>query len=51
MAAEITPDPPEDERKALDEALAHLLAEVEDPRSDWWRTGVSEALTLEEARA
>ena len=42
------PEPPEDERKALDEALARLLAEPEDPYNEWWRTGVRETLTREE---
>jgi hypothetical protein len=47
MKAEIFPEPPEAERDALDEALAHLLAERADPRSDWWRAGVWEALSPE----
>ena len=42
------PEPPEDEREALDEALARLLAEPEDPYNDWWRAGVRETLTPEE---
>ena len=42
MDARIVPEPPEDERQALDEALAHLLAERVDPYSDWWRAGVRE---------
>ena len=48
MESEIAPEPAEDEREALDEALSRLLAERIDPYSDWWRTGVREALTLEE---
>jgi hypothetical protein len=48
MESEIAPEPAEDEREALDEALSRLLAERIDPYSDWWRTGVQEALTLEE---
>jgi hypothetical protein len=48
MEREIVPEPPEEERKALDEALARLFAEPEDPHNDWWRTGVREALNHEE---
>lgn len=42
------PEPPEGEREALEEALARLLAEPEDPYSDWWRAGVRETLNPEE---
>jgi hypothetical protein len=48
MDSQIVPEPPEDEREALDEALARLLSETSDPYSEWWRTGVREALTPEE---
>jgi hypothetical protein len=48
---EIRPEPPEEEREALDEALARLLAEPEDPRSDWWRAGLRETLSPEEESA
>jgi hypothetical protein len=48
MEREIVPEPPEEEREALDEALARLFAEPEDPRNDWWRTGIREALNPEE---
>jgi hypothetical protein len=48
---EISPEPSGDEREALDEALAHLLAEREEPRSDWWRAGVREALNPEDEGA
>ena len=41
------PEPPEEEREALDEALARLLAEPEDPYGDWWRSGVRETLNPE----
>jgi hypothetical protein len=51
MESEISPEPPEQEREALDEALAHLLAEREEPRSDWWRAGVRESLSPEEEPA
>lgn len=42
------PEPPEGEREALEEALARLLAEPEDPYNDWWRAGVRETLNPEE---
>jgi hypothetical protein len=45
VEAEINPEPTPDERKALDEALARLLAEPAQPRSSWWREGVREALS------
>jgi hypothetical protein len=48
MEREIVPEPPEEEREALEEALARLLAEPEDPHNDWWRTGIREALNPEE---
>jgi hypothetical protein len=48
---EIRPEPPEEEREALDEAPARLLAEPEDPRSDWWRAGLRETLSPEEESA
>ena len=48
MEHEILPEPPEGEREALDEALARLLAEPEDPYNDWWRAGVRETLNPEE---
>lgn len=42
MDLEITPDPPEEEREAVEEALARLVGERQDPRSEWWRRGVRE---------
>ncbi len=39
---------PSDQREALDEALARLLAHRPDPYSDWWRQGVQETLAPEE---
>jgi hypothetical protein len=51
MEREIVPEPPEEEREALDEALARLLAKPEDPYSDWWRSGVRETLNPEEEPA
>jgi hypothetical protein len=48
---EITPEPSDEEREALDEALARLLQEPADPHGEWWRAGVREALSLEEESA
>jgi hypothetical protein len=51
MDVDIAPDPPEDERRALVEALARLLAERVDPYSAWWRAGLRETLSPEEEPA
>jgi hypothetical protein len=51
MGPQIVPNPPEDEREALDEALARLLARRPDPYSDWWRQGVRETVDPEEEPA
>jgi hypothetical protein len=51
MEPEIVPEPPPGDRRALDEALSRLLAEREDPYSAWWREGVRETLSPEEAHA
>jgi hypothetical protein len=48
MRREVVPEPPEGEREALDEALARLLAEPEDPYGAWWRAGVRETISPEE---
>ena len=48
MESAISPEPPEREREAVDAALARLLGERLDPRSDWWRAGVREMLSPEE---
>ena len=45
------PEPPAGDRRALDEALARLLSEREDPYSAWWRAGVRETLSPEEESA
>ena len=45
------PEPPVRDRKALDEALARLLFEREDPYSAWWRQGVRETISPEEEPA
>lgn len=50
MEPRITPEPSPEEREALDEALARLLAEREDPRSGWWREGVRESVSSKEER-
>ena len=45
------PEPLPGDRKALDEALARLLSEREDPYSAWWREGVRETVSPEEEPA
>jgi hypothetical protein len=49
MELEIMPEPPPDEREAVERALARLLEESPDPWSAWWRAGVLENLTQAEA--
>jgi hypothetical protein len=39
------PEPTPDEREALEQALAHLLAERTDPRGAWWHEGVEESVS------
>jgi hypothetical protein len=51
MEPEIVPEPSERDREALDEALARLLSEREDPYSEWWRAGIREVVTPEEEPA
>jgi hypothetical protein len=51
MRQEITPDPSSEEREAIEEALARLVASPPDPRSAWWRAGLAEELSEEEERA
>jgi hypothetical protein len=51
MEPEIVPDPSDDEREALDEALGRLLADRPDPYSDWWRQGVRETVEPDEEPA
>jgi hypothetical protein len=51
MEPEFVPEPPPDERAAIDEALARLLADRPDPYSGWWREGVREMLSPEEEPA
>jgi hypothetical protein len=51
MEPEIVPEPAAGDRRALDEALARLLSEREDPYSAWWRAGVRETLSPEEELA
>lgn len=48
MEPEIRPEPTPEERGAIDEALARLVSEQPEPRSQWWRDGVREAVTGEE---
>jgi hypothetical protein len=42
---EITPEPPPEEREALERALARLLEEPRDQRGAWWRAGIYENVT------
>jgi hypothetical protein len=46
---EITPEPPSEEREALEEALARLLELPSEPRTAWWRRGVEENVAEEES--
>jgi hypothetical protein len=39
------PEPTPEEREALEQALARLLAEGGDPRGLWWRAGVEESVS------
>jgi hypothetical protein len=39
---EITPEPPEEEREAVENALRRLLEPSRPPESPWWRQGVLE---------
>jgi len=42
MELGITPEPPEEERAAVEDALRRLLAPPRPPESAWWRQGVRE---------
>jgi hypothetical protein len=42
------PEPPPEEREAVERGLARLLEEQGDPRSAWWRAGVGETLSESE---
>ena len=45
MDLEITPEPPQREREAVERALARLLAgERPEARSAWWHAGVRESV-------
>ena len=48
MELEVSPEPPPEEREALERALARLLAKPPDERGAWWRRGVEENLVTEE---
>jgi hypothetical protein len=48
MEHDIAPEPSADERQAIEDAVARLLAEPGDPRSAWWREGVRETTSPEE---
>ncbi|MGH2450158.1 MAG: hypothetical protein ACRDGE_02580 [Candidatus Limnocylindria bacterium] len=45
MELEIRPEPPPEEREALERALARLLEEPGDQRGAWWRAGIYENVT------
>jgi hypothetical protein len=47
MDLEITPEPPPDEREAVERALTRLLAEPRDARGAWWREGIRENVRVE----
>jgi hypothetical protein len=49
MKPEITPEPPPEEREALEEALGRLLEPPPEPRTTWWRRGVEENVAEEES--
>ena len=49
MELDIRPDPPEDVRAAIEDAL-RLAAERDDARSAWWRAGVEAAVGEEPRR-
>ena len=51
MEPEIVPEPPAGDRRALDETLARLFSEREDPYSAWWREGVRETVSPGEESA
>jgi hypothetical protein len=51
MTREIRPEPTPQELEAIEEALARLAAPPPDPRSAWWRAGLSEDLSEEEEPA
>jgi hypothetical protein len=51
MELEIVPEPAPEELKALERALARLLARPPEPRSPWWRAGVRENVSPEEEPA
>jgi hypothetical protein len=48
MEPDIVPEPPAGDRRALEEALARLLSDREDPYSAWWRESVRETVSPEE---
>lgn len=45
------PEPSAGDREALDEALARLVSERDDPYSEWWRAGIRDLVTPEEEPA
>jgi hypothetical protein len=51
MDIELSPEPPPEEREALEHSLARLLEEPGAEPSAWWRAGVRENLSPEEEPA
>lgn len=46
MQIEVTPEPPDDVRKAIEAAL-RAVREPEEPESMWWRAGLEQGLAEE----
>ena len=46
---EIVPDPPPEEREAIEQALARALAAQPEPRSLWWLEGIRENAAADES--
>ena len=52
MRLQITPEPSKSERRAVERAVAIVIADGDPPRARWWKVGVEENLegvTSEEA--
>jgi hypothetical protein len=47
MKPDFDPKPTDEEREALEIALARLLAPPSEPRTAWWRRGIEEGLEEE----
>jgi hypothetical protein len=51
MNREIRPEPSPEELEAIEKVLARLTEPPADPRSAWWRAGITEDLSEEEEPA